>query len=191
MVAWAHTVGQMFSMFCISATNEPVCPYNFVSGLHSPYWNVTPCPPSVPASHPFVSTRDTTYTHATAQIFYFIWWETLKATTSSKGCLKGNKLMYTVCKFHTHACFLGKLLYNNLKSLKPFVLKLIMCDLDRFSEFQSLLQLFTYNKYFSIEMQHTRQMLITSWGEPERSVQNPWHCRTYVRPNMEYFWGAR
>jgi len=60
---------------------------------------VQPLPPS------FVSTRDTTSACATAQIFYLIWWETLKAATSSKGCLKGIKLMHTLCKFHMCAYF--------------------------------------------------------------------------------------
>jgi len=77
----------MLFFFWISATKEPVHPYNFVSGLHSPFWTVTPCSPSAPTSHPFVSIRDSTSTRATAQIFYLIWQETLKTTTSSEGGL--------------------------------------------------------------------------------------------------------
>jgi len=81
-----------------------------------------------------MNTRDTTSTYATAQIFYLIWRETLKAATSSKGCLKGNTLMHTVCKYHKCAYFPWQV---SLKSLKLYISKLIMCDLDRFSEIQS------------------------------------------------------
>ena len=70
--------------FCtMSATKEPVQPYNRVSRLHSPLRSVTNCPPSAPASHPSVSTRDTTLACATGQIFYLIWRETMKAAKSS------------------------------------------------------------------------------------------------------------
>jgi len=51
-----------------------------------------------------VSTRDTTSAHATAQIFCLIWRETLKEL-EARGGLKGNKLMYTVYKFHARAYF--------------------------------------------------------------------------------------
>ena len=67
----------------MSATKELLQPYNHVSRRHSPFRSVTTYPPSAPASHPFVSTPDTTLAHATGQIFYLIWWETLKATKSS------------------------------------------------------------------------------------------------------------
>jgi len=80
-----------------------------------------------------VSTRDTASTHTTAQNFYLIWWETLKAATSSKGCLKVNKLMHTVCKF---TYFPWQAIANGFKSLKPFISN---CDLERFSEIQSFL----------------------------------------------------
>jgi len=64
-------------VFCsMSATKEPVQPYNLVSRLHSLFQSVTTCPPSTPASHPFVSTRDTSSAHATGQILYLIWRET-------------------------------------------------------------------------------------------------------------------
>ena len=56
----------------MSATEEPVQPYNLISSL-----------PSTPASHPFVSTRDTGSARATGQIFYLIWQETLKAAKSA------------------------------------------------------------------------------------------------------------
>ena len=70
--------------FCsMSATKEPVQPYNLVSRRHSPFRSVTTCSPFAPASHPFVSTCDTTLAHATGQIFYLIWQETLKAAKSS------------------------------------------------------------------------------------------------------------
>ena len=52
-----------------------------------------------------MSTRDTSLAHATGQIFYLIWWETLKAAKSARDCLKGDKLMHLLCNFHTHACF--------------------------------------------------------------------------------------
>ena len=68
--------------FSMSATKEPVELYNLVSRRHSPFRSVTNRPPSAPASHPFVSTRDTTLDHATGQIFYLIWRETLKAVSS-------------------------------------------------------------------------------------------------------------
>ena len=62
--------------FCsMSATKEPIQPYNLVSRLHSPFRSVTTCLPSAPASHPFVSTRDTSKARATGQIFYLIWRE--------------------------------------------------------------------------------------------------------------------
>jgi len=98
MCAWTCQIF-LCGFYCISATKEPVLPYT----LYSLFRNITPYPPSVPASHPFVSTRDTTFTSATAQIFYLIWWETLKATISG---LKGNKLVHTVFKLLTS---LGKL----------------------------------------------------------------------------------
>ena len=70
--------------FCsMSATKEPVQPYNLVSRRHSPFQSVTTCPPSAPAYHPFVSTGDTTLARATGQIFYLIWREILKAAKSS------------------------------------------------------------------------------------------------------------
>jgi len=70
--------------FCsMSATKEPVQPYNLVFRRHSPFRSVTTYPPSAPASHRFVSTRDTTLAHATGQIFYLIWSGTLKAAKSS------------------------------------------------------------------------------------------------------------
>ena len=66
--------------FCsMSATKEPVGPYNLVSRHHSPFRSVTTCPPSAPTSHPFVSTCDATLARPTGQIFYLIWQETLKA----------------------------------------------------------------------------------------------------------------
>ena len=87
------------------ATKEPIQPYNLISRLHSPFRSVTTCPPSAPASHPFVSTRDTSLAHTTGQIFYLIWRESLKAAKSTRGCLKDDKLMHLLCKFHTRACF--------------------------------------------------------------------------------------
>jgi len=81
-----------------------------------------------------VSTCDTTPTHVTAQIFYLIWRETLKVASSSKGCLKGNKLMRIVCKFHMRAYFSWQVI-----TLKTIYFKLfIMCDLDPFSEIHTL-----------------------------------------------------
>ena len=67
----------------MSATKEPVEPYNLVSIRHSPFRSVTTCPPFAPASHPFVSTRDTILARAAGQIFYLIWQETLKAAKSA------------------------------------------------------------------------------------------------------------
>jgi len=81
-----------------------------------------------------VSTHDTTSAHVTAQIIYLIWWKTLKPATNTEGGLKGNKLMHTLCKFHTH----GKVIkfqthaYFPWQSLRPFISKLLMCDLDGF-----------------------------------------------------------
>jgi len=54
--------------------------------------SVTPYPSSAPTSHPFVSTHDTTSACTTARIVYFIWLESLKTATNSKGDLKCNKL---------------------------------------------------------------------------------------------------
>jgi len=88
--------------FCsMSATKEPVEPYNHVSTRHSPFRSVTTCPPSAHASHPSVSTRDTTLAHATGKIFYLIWRETLKAAS----CVKGDKSMHLLCNFYTRTCF--------------------------------------------------------------------------------------
>jgi len=115
--------------FCsMSATKEPVQPYNLVSRLHSPFWSVTTCPPSAPASHAFVSTHDTSSARATGQIFYLIWWESLEAAKSAWGCLKGDKSMHLLCNFHTRACFPWQATYNGFKSLKPFISKLLICD---------------------------------------------------------------
>jgi len=128
MDAWAHKVGHMFPVLFFSV-------YQPLRSQYSPIFLsldstcITSCPPSAPTSHSFVSTHNTTSNHAIAQIFYLIWQETLKAATSSKGCLKGNKLMHTVCKFHMHAYF--------PQQTKMFISKLIMCDLDQFSEIQS------------------------------------------------------
>ena len=49
------------------AIREPVQCYNFVSGLQ--------LPSSTPASHPFVSTDETSFTSAAGHIFYSILWE--------------------------------------------------------------------------------------------------------------------
>jgi len=38
-----------------------------------------------------MSTHDTSLAHATGQIFYLIWQETLKAAKSVCGCLKDDK----------------------------------------------------------------------------------------------------
>jgi len=54
-----------------------------------------------------VSTHDTTFARATVQIFYLIWWETLKAVRNSKGGLRG---MHTVCKFHMRDYFPWKVI---------------------------------------------------------------------------------
>ena len=70
--------------FCsMSATKEPVQPYNLVSRRHLPFQSVTTCPPSTPTSHPLVSTHDTTLACATGQIFYLVWWKTLKTANKS------------------------------------------------------------------------------------------------------------
>jgi len=52
MGAWTHTVAKYFlyGFCCISATKEPVQPYNFISGLYLPFCSVTSCPPSVSTS---------------------------------------------------------------------------------------------------------------------------------------------
>ena len=66
--------------FCfISAPKEPIQPYNLVSGLHSVYH----LPTFLPRLPTLVSTRDTSSARATGQIFYLIWWETLKAAKNS------------------------------------------------------------------------------------------------------------
>ena len=70
--------------FCsMPATKEPVQPYNLVSRCHSPFRSVNNRPPFTPASHPSVSTRDTTLACATGQIFHLSWRETLKAAKGS------------------------------------------------------------------------------------------------------------
>jgi len=45
--------------------------------------------PLIPASHPFVSTCDTSFAHATGRIFNLIWQEILKAAKSTLGSLEG------------------------------------------------------------------------------------------------------
>jgi len=52
-----------------------------------------------------VSTCDISSACEIGQIFYLIWREILKAAKSTWGCLKDNKLMHLLCKFHTRACF--------------------------------------------------------------------------------------
>jgi len=101
-----------YSFCCASTTKEPVEPYYYVFRLYSPFWSVTPCLPSVPTSHPFVSTHGTASAHATAQILYLIWQKTIKAATNSKGGLKSNKLMHTVCKFLMLAYFPWQVIMN-------------------------------------------------------------------------------
>jgi len=106
----------MLFFFCISVSKEPVEPYNFVSGLHSPFWSVTACPLSAPPPIPLWALMILKYLHSwNSTVFSGKLW---KAATSSKGCLKGNKLMHTVYKFYTRAYF-----YNSLKSLKTVYLK--------------------------------------------------------------------
>jgi len=84
VVNWSmtHTVGQMFSVW-FSATKEPVQPYNFICS----HFEVQPLAHlPTPTSHPFVSTSDIYYQQLRFSILF-------------------NKLMHTVCKFHTCACF--------------------------------------------------------------------------------------
>ena len=70
--------------FCsMSATKEPVQPYNLISRHDSPFRCVTTCPPSAPATHPSVGTCDATLARVTGQIFYLIWQENLKPVKSS------------------------------------------------------------------------------------------------------------
>jgi len=86
------------------------------------FWSVTPCPLSAPASHPFVSTHDTMYHHScNSSDFLSYLAGNFKAAISSKGSLKGNKLMHTVCKFHMRTFLLPLASYNRLKSLKPLL----------------------------------------------------------------------
>jgi len=107
MDAWSHKVGQIYPIVVFSAYQPLRSQYSPIISSPDSSRSVTPCPPSTLASHPFVSARDTTSTCATAQIFsYFA--GNLKAAASNKGCLKGNKLMHTVCKFHMRAYFPSK-----------------------------------------------------------------------------------
>jgi len=102
--SWHNGFCVVFVLY-MSSTKEPLQPYNLVSRLNSPFWSVNTCPPSTPASHPFVSTHDTSLACATGQIFYFNWRETLKAAKSSWGFLKGDKSMHLLYNFCTRTCY--------------------------------------------------------------------------------------
>jgi len=125
---WVHGLIQLTKCFLwvllyISHYKQPVKLYNFVSRFHSPFWSVAPSL----FSHlpPLCETENLSH------LICIIWWETFKAARSSKGVLKGNKLMHTVCKFHMRAYFPWQ-----FKIFKTVYLKLLMCNLDQFSKIQ-------------------------------------------------------
>ena len=94
--AWSCTVCQMLSVWFISQ-NVPII-------LSLSILKCNPLPTFFPASHPFVSTYDTSFACVTSQIFSYLFGK-FKTTGSTKGSLKCDKLMNLLCKFHTHACF--------------------------------------------------------------------------------------
>ena len=73
-----------YGFCCISATKEPVQPYNFISGV------LSKCNRLPTSSHPFLGTHDTSFTGATGQVFYLIWQETLEVA---------NKVVWKVTKW--------------------------------------------------------------------------------------------
>ena len=111
--SWSNVFCMVF-VARISATKEPVKPYNLISELHLTFGSATPCPTFHPCLPAFVSTHDTSLTCATTgQIFHLIWRETLLKVRSQKG----GTLMHLLCKFHMHACFswrCGTVFYNSV-----------------------------------------------------------------------------
>ena len=105
------------------------------------------------------------FTCATDQIFYLIWGETLKAATSTRRGLKGNKMMHLLCKLHTCVC---QAIYNGFKCLKPFILQLLMCTLDWFSKIQSRMVL--------------KHLLLSIICIPINFIILPWRClQAYIK----------